>query len=71
MPALTKKKPERTLADLAADIERIQQEIAEFVDARVAEQKVSYSDLPSEVLRQTLVRLDCPCKCALRLINES
>jgi hypothetical protein len=70
MAAFPKKKPERTLADLAADIEKIQQEISEFVDGRVAEQKASYSDLPSEVLRQSLVKFDCPCKCALRLLNE-
>jgi hypothetical protein len=74
MVALAKRqpKPERMPADLAADIQRIQQEISEFVDGRIAALRAGTdgASLPSESLRMMLVRGECPCRCALRLINE-
>jgi len=71
MPALTtKKRPACSPADLAADIARIQDEIVAYVDKRAAEVKLSCPGLPLEVIRRDLVKFECPCRAALRLINE-
>jgi hypothetical protein len=61
-----------TSSELTARIERIQQEIIEYVDKRVAELKAGRdgADLPIESLRRMLIRGECPCAAALRLLNE-
>jgi hypothetical protein len=68
---LAARKKERTPQDLADDIRRVRAEIEAYIDDRVAELKAgSLKDLPTEVLRQDLVRFECPCRAALRLIDN-
>ena len=59
-------------SDLALRISRLQDEMAEYVEKRVAELKASADgrDLPAESLRRMLVRGECPCQACLRLSNE-
>ena len=66
------KKKERSLADLADDIRRVQAEIEAFIEDRLAELKASAAgrDLPLEWLRGELIRGQCSCQCALRLIDN-
>jgi hypothetical protein len=56
---------------LAFEINRLHADIEAFISDRVAELKAgSLKDLPAEVLRRDLVRFECPCRCALRLIDN-
>ncbi len=73
MALTAKKQPERTSADLAADIARIQYEISHFIEGRIAELKASHdgAGLPPESLRRMLVRGECPCRATTRLIEEA
>jgi hypothetical protein len=73
MVIAAKKQLQRTPRDLADDIERVQQEISEFIDERVAALRSGPdgASQPPESLRQMLVKFECPCRSALRLINES
>jgi hypothetical protein len=70
--SLAAKKHHRSPADLAADIARIQQDIADYIDRRVAEVKASAegADLPIETLRHLLFQGDCACRAAMRFLNE-
>ena len=68
---LLARKKQRVPQDLADDSRRVRAEIEAYVSDRVAELKGgSLKDLPAEVLRQELVRFQCPCRCALRLIEN-
>jgi hypothetical protein len=72
MALATKKQSQRTPADLADDIARMQDEIAGYIDNRVAELKASpdCASQPAEVLRRMLIKFDCPCRAATRLTDE-
>ena len=61
-----------TPSELAAKIERVQDEIARFIESKVRALKASQDgrNQPVESLRQMLTRHQCPCQAALRLINE-
>jgi len=64
------RKKERTPRDLADEIERMHAQISAFLDDRLAELKASHRDLPTEWLRQNLLRGLCPCYAAKRLIEN-
>ena len=65
------RKKERVPQDLADDIRRVHAEIEAYINDRVAELKAgSLRDLPIGIPRQELVRFECPCRCALRLIEN-
>jgi hypothetical protein len=69
--ALIARKKERIPQDLADDIRRVLADIEAYIDDRAAELKGgSLRDLPLPVLKQELVRFECPCRCALRLIDN-
>ena len=61
-----------TPSELAAKIERVQHEIAEFIESKVQAVKASESgrSQPVESLRMMLIKHQCPCQAALRLCNE-
>lgn len=70
MLAAAKKKPERDLVDLYADIQRLQEEISAYFDSRAAEVQKG-TGLPFPVVRQDLIkRFLCPCQAALVIIDE-
>jgi hypothetical protein len=73
MASAAKKKiePERTPADLAAQVARLHAEIIAYIDKRVAEVKLSCPGLPVQVIRQDLIKGRCTCLAGLGLIEQS
>jgi hypothetical protein len=53
-----------------ADIDEFHRQLDEFVDGLVAEQKRQMPNQPVEVLRALLMRGQCKCKAAERLLKE-
>ena len=54
-----------------AMIERGIEQAEQYIDKVAATAKAECPNQPVENIRMTLVRGDCPCRCALRLLNEA
>jgi hypothetical protein len=58
------------LKDLEAQLRKAREDADAFIDAKAAEIKKTHNELPVGVIRQTILRGNCPCSWALSLLDE-